>query len=96
MPAGFQILLQDENYDVIDSAFVDARILGDAVAHMLRSMQQDNPQKEATIVIKWRKLARHAITTVDGAPAPLPAPPAPAPASPPASTVGSALRKVFK
>ena len=96
MPAGFQILLQDENYDVIDSAFVDARILGDAVAHMLRSMQQDNPQKEVTIAIKWRKLARHAITTVDGEPAPLPAPPAPAPASPPASTVGSALRKVFE
>ena len=67
---------------------------------MLRSMQQDNPQKEVTIAIKWRKLARHAITTVDGEPAPLPAPPAPppapAPASPPASTVGSALRKVFK
>jgi len=53
---------------VIDSAFVDPRILGDAVAHMLRSMQEDNPQKEVTVHIKWRKLARHAITTVDGEP----------------------------
>jgi hypothetical protein len=28
MPTGFQVLLQDEYSDVIDSAFVDPRILG--------------------------------------------------------------------
>ena len=45
MPAGFQILLQDVIYVVIDSAFVVARILGDAVALLLRSMLLENPQK---------------------------------------------------
>jgi len=51
---------------------------------MLRSMQEDNPQKEVTVHIKWRKLARHAITTVDGEPAQLPSPtPQPEPTPPP-------------
>ena len=68
--AGWQILLEDEFADVLDSTFVASEILGPAVAHMLTAMQNNYPQKEATVRIKWRKLARRPADTVDGEPVP--------------------------
>ena len=65
MFAGFQIIIEDEYLEVVDNMFVDQKILGLAVAHMIESLQIVNPKKEFQVKIKFRHQTRRPATMID-------------------------------